>query len=362
MQSNEFVDIINRTWPQVGKTFVIFAVIAAVMAVIIIAIIETVKSIIKKEKDEEDTLSNFHKIAKQKGLNSNAEELLKSMLQNIHIENFDSVFESISIFEECVETEIIRLQDQDVSSNTIYDQMHIIGMIREKLGFSNLDTDRIITSSRQFTPGQKLYILPSDKKNAKEFEVTIAVVNELKISVKSNDIGGRTSGLKIGDRIDVHLNRSDAVYSFTSILTENVSETSGIFGFEHAKNLQRRQNRNNVRLDTKVAINYRVLQSEEKNYSTERQKAIMQDISGGGTSFIQDYALNIGDVISLSFDLTTGKFRGIAGKIIRISEVKAKEDAVMFRHHIQFIRIEKADSDKIVKYIFEKQREDNLWR
>jgi c-di-GMP-binding flagellar brake protein YcgR len=63
----------------------------------------------------------------------------------------------------------------------------------------------------------------------------------------------------------------------------------------------------------------------------------------------------------MHFSLSTGKFSAVPGKVLRVSLQEGKL-TTWYRHHIQFTNIESQHRDRIIKYIFEKQRQINQMR
>jgi c-di-GMP-binding flagellar brake protein YcgR len=131
---------------------------------------------------------------------------------------------------------------------------------------------------------------------------------------------------------------------------------------QHSSQLHRRQLRNFVRLDVKHPLKFRVIRSEIPDFSTEQCDAQMMDLSGGGLSFKYEKLLHVGDTLSINFDLTTGPFRGVVGKIRKIDELVKKDEILFYKHHVQFVDMEETLSEKIIRYIFERQREESQWR
>lgn len=361
MKETNFVEAIGRTWPQVGKTFIIVAVIAVILSLIIIAIIEAVKNALKKEQNKEKSLSRFYERSSIKKLSGKQTELLRAMITNARIPDFDSVIDSITLFEQCVETEIIRMQDEQFSFEDIQSQSDIISRIRLKLGYSNLSIEKSLTSTRQMSTGILLSIRPLNHRNQEILKATVVGISEIRLTVKAQKQDAPPF-INKDDNFIALFNRSDAEYSFQTRIIDLETSPTGVLGLQHAKKLQRRQLRNNVRFEIKIPVKYRVIRSMKSSFSTGQQEALTMDISGGGLSFVQNEALLKKDILSINFDLPTGRFRGIGGTVLHITEQYTKDAPLRYKHHIQFTKIDKSESEKIIRYIFEKQREENLWR
>ena len=97
--------------------------------------------------------------------------------------------------------------------------------------------------------------------------------------------------------------------------------------------------------------------NEENNSSVGQTFDVrISDISGGGGCIIIDKPLVPGDIVSLTFQLSSGHFSGIVCKILRVS-LQEIHDKIIYRHSLQFVNMDQRDREKIVKYVFEKQRQ-----
>ena len=87
----------------------------------------------------------------------------------------------------------------------------------------------------------------------------------------------------------------------------------------------------------------------------------MLDLSGGGTCGRFQSPIPQGHKLSVNFDLPGTPLRGILSEVIRMatSRRSGRED---FEHNIKFTGIDTLIQEKIVRYIFEKQRLDNQTR
>jgi c-di-GMP-binding flagellar brake protein YcgR len=63
----------------------------------------------------------------------------------------------------------------------------------------------------------------------------------------------------------------------------------------------------------------------------------------------------------MNFQLTNAAFNGQTGKILKVSLIDVKS-TTMYRHHVTFLDMDTPSREKIIKFVFEKQRQLNQWR
>jgi len=167
----------------------------------------------------------------------------------------------------------------------------------------------------------------------------------------------------VGDELKLAFARqADGVYGLTTEVYAVGTEL--YFDCLHTLEFQRNQLRQYVRMEVNLPLRVRKINFGKKDAgepSPKNTEVKLCDISGGGLSFFHTEPFATGDRISMNFTLTSGKFSGIEGKILRITNVEGK-NGVHFRHHVQFINIEQSQRDRIIRFIFEKQRIQNQIR
>jgi c-di-GMP-binding flagellar brake protein YcgR len=87
----------------------------------------------------------------------------------------------------------------------------------------------------------------------------------------------------------------------------------------------------------------------------------MLDLSGGGTCARFGSPIPQGFRLSVNFDLPGQSLRGVQSEVMRMASVIRgnRED---FEHNLKFMNMETAAQEKIVRYVFEKQRIDSQMR
>ncbi len=106
------------------------------------------------------------------------------------------------------------------------------------------------------------------------------------------------------------------------------------------------QKRNWVRLPYNTSVNYRM-----HDYKVDFSQATSLDISGGGILLQTKHPLDINDLLDIEFCLENILIATV-GKVVRCIEAEKS-----YRIAIKFEKIMEKDRDKIVGFIFRKQRE-----
>ena len=289
---------------------------------------------------------------------------LKALMQHEKIVEPQVIFQSISLYEKCVDKEIKKLLDHNASEEVKKEENEILTRIRNKLGFHHLALEHPLASSRNITVGQVGSIFG---KNVKVPLIRRAVVvsrDEFVLTLQYNVDKEEVCHITPGDEIKFAFTRqSDSAYG---VVFEVISaDGSGTIKVLNTLNFRRNQLRQYIRIELSIPLKFRLVSTVDDKKSDVRRGEVvdakMSDISGGGMSFLCERSLRVGDVILVSFSLPDERFTGISSKIKRISLQEGKTKT-LYKHHIQFVSIETNKRDKIIKYIFEKQRQINQWR
>ncbi len=140
-----------------------------------------------------------------------------------------------------------------------------------------------------------------------------------------------------------------------------------VMELEIQSNLRRYQRREYYRLNCLMEMKCRALNSEETdefiktgNYSTETVRvpnAVLVDISGGGARFVTNEQYEIGALTLFRFSLrqkTGYKDYSVIARIIHSDPMQKSPGK--FENRAEFVDIENAERESIIKYIFEEER------
>ena len=260
------------------------------------------------------------------------------------------IFGSIALFERCMDVYVNRA----FRSQRAQGQEEVLHNLRQKLGFNFLPTEQPLISTRNLCVGQGVSVYKPGQ-NTHPASGEVSRVGELYFTVRMAD--GFREGLDVAELTVMFLRQGDAAYSVAAKVERPLGAT-GEISFFHATKFSRSQNRRYMRLDAALPLTYRVVEKATpgERPSSETYQARSVDISGGGLCFLATEPLAAGDVILLNIQLPGKPLGSIESNILRVIPVEGKTPA-QYKHLMQFVSIEQQQRERIVKFIFEKQRE-----
>lgn len=363
MTTGELFSTVSRTWPEISKGMAIGLAVGVVLFVVILALVEKVRSKRRRQVHQDESYERLRSLSRQRNLIEPEMDLLANMVRRAGLADPRDVFDSVALFEQCVEAQFDHFDKSGELPEAVREAAQRIRRIREKLGYRTLPQEKALISTRELPTGQILRVRSLVSPDAEGVSAAVIDVTEIEIALRLALTHEGQMVLKKGDFLQFQMTRaSDGEYNFGARIAEVKGNLSEVLIVEHPRQLHRRQSRNHVRVPAHVPLRFRIIRSAIADFSTDLQEATIGDVSGGGLSFSRSAALRTGDLISMNFDLETGGFRGLQGKVLRAGAANKAGQPAAFRHHIQFLGIDNAARERIIRYVFDKQREENLWR
>lgn len=354
-ESRRFSDIIM----PVASPGVIFSVLLVFILILIVILVfiyyqEKQKHIIEEQHNEHIYLRHCERC----GLSSNEVYTLRNYLKKIKTNSYSGVFQSVTIFEEAVEHECKELVDKWGISAKAEASTVIIRSIRKKLGYDILLREIAMSSTRNIETGQMFDLVSANDHNHRISGAISLESSELVFSIKYRSENAPFKPALSQQLIIQYTRTGDGVYTIPVQVLE-VDEISRIINVLHTNVFNRQQFRDFVRMQVDLPLQCRLLHRTKATKNSPLGALISNcailDISGGGMAFVSDEELKSEDRLSLSFTLS-GKKYVLKGDVIGVVKRERRGD-VRYKHHIEFKDINRADSDAIVRHIFEKQRE-----
>lgn len=294
----------------------------------------------------------FYKKSAEIGLTTAEIKLLESLVIESRLANADSLMTSAQVFENARET----YYDSQGGITFMDDaELHSFRDIRSRLGFSPLPVETPYTTTRQFIPGLRVIVEIPDLSIAATAQVED--VDERRWVL--NNPFDRSVDIRPGMRARLSMTRGgDAEYG---IETE-VDETKDFrISFKHTRRLLRRQLRNWVRIDVNIPVTAVIPAREGDARPPLPMKGRVVDLSGGGVALRLPVQLQVGSSLLIDFQLNETMMLGILVEIIRVAPIRIGEEQ-LFQHSVSFKDLPKTSQERIVRYVFEKQRQDAQWR
>lgn len=351
-------------WHGPAMSVVITLVVVALVAVIGLIIYHIWSKIQITQQSKEYSVQLFNDAAKRLELTPKERTMAFRLASYDKVKEPQTIFQSASLFEKCVENEILKVKNSRPNDDDITITNDLISGIRKKTGFHILPLEQPLSSSRNIAIGQVGAIFGSDHRKPLIEKAHVSESNEFDFTLKYGVDEEDMCYITAGDTVKFAFSRqADSVYGFTLKVVS--CDSAGTIVVEHTSEMKRNQLRQFVRIELSLPIKFRLLQTRNPELSEIQKGAItpvkMSDISGGGLSFICEKSLKAGDLISVGFTLPNVKLAGIAGKVLRIS-IQEGKTKTFYKHHVKFVKIEPRQRDGIVKYVFDKQRQMTQWR
>lgn len=161
--------------------------------------------------------------------------------------------------------------------------------------------------------------------------------------------------------VNVNTYRPNGIYKYDmTILSVTQENKTCILELELCSDIKKMQKREFFRLDVRISACIRIILHNEEKNKTSKYDVVTLDISGGGMKAVSKKPIPSQAVamITVYFNKYDEKFDeiNIIGRILRCE--KRMNENNDYAVYIQFEKSEKEASEKIVKYIFEIQREN----
>jgi len=339
---------------------VAYIISAGIGVAIVLIIAAHLASSSSKQKHIRDYIDRqFIEKSKEAKLNVAEQTMLKNITWVVAPKMLSDVFGSLVIFEEAVDMKIkktIEMYPDDLKREN--DVADIIFIIRKKLGFDKVIPEKPIASTRNIERGTAVSLLtPLGEIPAGSGKVTF--VNELFFELELD---------KSGNSMPKNIQKTGAIVKFTraqdAVYTAHVDVNSANFeknliSFYHTTSLERSQSRQYLRLSIDMPLQCRIIKRTDEKVKPSAGEflkgATLLDISGGGLAFMSKISLSVDDIAMFSFVLQKQKMV-LKGKIVAILQQEGKS-GIYFKHRVVFYGAKPADTERIVKFIYEKQRE-----
>jgi len=331
----------------------------AALAIIFIIITHNAQKSSKEKYMRDFIDAQFVEKSKEAKLNVAEQTMLKSITWVVAPKMLSDVFNSLVIFEEAVDMKIRKTiemcPDDPKRAN---DAADIIFVIRRKLGFDELVPEKPIASTRNIGRETAVSLLtPLGETPFGSGKVTS--VNELcfEVELEKSDNPVPKNIQKIG-AIVKFTRAQDAVYS-AHVDVHSVSPEKNQISFYHTTSLERSQSRQHLRLSIDMPLQCRIIKRTDEKAKPSAGEylkgAMLLDISGGGLAFTSKISLSVDDIALFSFALQKQKMV-VKGKIVAILQQEGKS-GIYFKHRVVFYGAKPVDNERIIKFIYEKQRE-----
>ncbi len=180
-------------------------------------------------------------------------------------------------------------------------------------------------------------------------------INGDRLSLAAPLKNGGILRLPRGTEVTISFFDQVAVYSFDCLIMSYEIKPIPIIELGSPINSKRVQRRNFVRLDTKIPMYYSRL-NESLLPVSEKFDATTIDISGGGMMFSTKHQVELGEMLEIRVCFSADNFVTAIGTAIRVIPINSSKVQTL-SVGVEFTIIEEGERDKIIRYIFNQQRE-----
>jgi len=350
----------GRSATQFGLVFGAGMAVAA----LIFFLIYGARSYRRRTEQEVRSKDLFLENAVRLGLTTEERSKLSDLLSHQKVLEPHTIFQSLPLFEQAIDAEVDRMLGEGVPAGVDGPEERLLTGIRKRLGFSHLPLEHPLVSTRNIAVGQAGSVFTKEDNKPLFHKATVVANNSFFFTIQYDPEKEEPHRLGPGDVIRFAFARqNDGLYG--AQVKVKGAEEAGSIDLLHTTDLRRNQLRQYLRVETNLTLRFRLLSTKDPEKSEIQRGHLitskMADISGGGLSFLYEQSLRLGDLVALSFELPGQVFSGITGKIVHLTLLEGKS-AQVFKHHIQFVNIDQRKREGIIKYVFDKERQNGQFR
>ena len=342
--------------PKAGTIETIYLLLFCCAVLLFIVLYEIFRSRFQRMSEKKAAEHQFAENAHRFGLVDSERRLLRGMVRHSATTEISEIFESVTVFEQCVEGEVAEALSYVKKEDDLDELEAALGSIRKKFHFSVIEQGKAIVSTRNLSSGQGIWLLGPKKTILGE--AVVLNVHELYFSIKITEKDfGHLPAFESIVRI-AFTRKGDGIYGIEVPLI-SFDPSAGIIKCRHTLKFKRNQLRQDVRVETDMMVNIRMVSSskDEPIEPNANFMAKMTDLSGGGFAFSSENKLGTGDVVVVTASSSKLAIGGTSAKILGFSQNRATQK---YQYHAQFVNIDFEKKEKIIKYVFNRLRELTL--
>lgn len=191
------------------------------------------------------------------------------------------------------------------------------------------------------------------------YKSNIQDVDDSSIGISIPIEGGQYISARKGDNVEVIYYDKDSIYKFNSRVVRRENRNIPIIYLNFPNKFDRIQRRKYVRVSLVKYIKYMEVPREFRIDSVDNEtvlnmkKAILLDISGGGTKIKIPNKLKKGGIILTSITMEEGNDILLKGQVVRCE----LDDDSLYECGINFIEMGSMQREKLIQHVFKIMRE-----
>lgn len=196
----------------------------------------------------------------------------------------------------------------------------------------------------------------------------IDVLSEDRIEISMPMEKSKLVLLPVDGEYDLYFYSDSGLYQcYARVVDRYKNNSIYVLVFDMISNLRKYQRREYYRFSCALEMNSRQLAEEELTAMEETgdamvphlplKSSIIVDISGGGLRFVANYAYELHSMILCKYSLLIhgqNKEYNLVGKVLSVKELENRKG--VYEHRVQYINVDPAKREEIIKYIFDEER------
>ena len=185
--------------------------------------------------------------------------------------------------------------------------------------------------------------------------VEMLAPDKREVYVYSPKVDGRPISLSAEEQYYFRLVSDSSVYRFkVKFLSHGEIDGFDITSFKLMDTGEKTQRRSTFRFNVSKNIVFSVIYTS--GHQSEKEEGLLVDLSAGGAKIFTDRKMNIGYLLNIDLQLDDDS-------IVTYGDVRTASDLpngsrFAYQYGIRFAMIPESDQEKIIRYMYKKQRED----
>lgn len=341
-----FGSSINRAMNKYFTAEVIASILVVLMLAIAGAIYFEIRRSNKIKRElAELAMARFDLQAEKLNLRLTNVTILKAIAGKCELQDPSSILKFPQVFESAIEKYYQSVKIESIPNDTLVK----ISALRKTLGYMPLPKGVELTSTRQFSSGDECMIqFPEIDSQTYNGMCLVLDSGERQWSITRPEVPHISGGTWVQMSV---ARQGDAEYAFK---TQVLKDSQEKLVLSHTNELTRTQQRNWMRVNVNVPVMATLM--EETNTNAILSGRII-DISGGGLCITLPAELPKDSMILVTFKLPGyGQITDLLGRVVRVAGA-FDGDPSRIVHSVAFAGEIDLLHEKIIQYVFEKQRE-----
>lgn len=330
------------------------------LIVLLLVLLHLFYSYLKSKANKNLRWVEFDYVGKKMGLLAPQREIMRRLLNFSPQKKPSNVFTCVEVFDDVVTAAIQAIEKQGAGHTEVEMLASELKNIRQKLHFDRVRIGTSLRNTRELSPGPTKHILSFG--NGVSAYGVVTEVDDLVLTYKMEYHSEFGKLVKQGTKVHVSFVLSnDARYSFDSVVMKD-SEGDDPVLLQHPERIHRVQGRQFYRYEMRLPVTFVPAKvPDRKNlknveYLCDPSNGFQGhtlDLSGGGLCLLCTKQLSLGEMVLLRFPMEHRVFE-VLGEVVVQKPLRAGD----YKYGIEFVGINRQDTETIVAFISRRERED----